>query len=219
MRGGTELQFSSHVEDDSDSLLGNVWSQAENMSRTMTALALATVWAVGFAGGSSSQEGGTYSDQPPVLWGSPLTNTTGRAAGLAAFNVSEEGAIEVIVDGQKAVIKSTFSSLGQQSSFGGGVGAGNWSQPVQIDRPREGAVRVRGTGTVFSIERWIFSAPGRLQINDTVRVLQAPPAGSGATAVAQSHSASFVTPGLVIASVDGPNNEYQTECTSESVGM
>lgn len=128
------------------------------MSRTMTALALATVWAVGFAGGSSSQEGGTYSDQPPVLWGSPLTNTTGRAAGLAAFNVSEEGAIEVIVDGQKAVIKSTFSSLGQQSSFGGGVGAGNWS-PVQIDRPREGAVRVRGTGTVFSIERWIFSAP------------------------------------------------------------
>ena len=155
------------------------------MSRTTTALgALATVWAVGFAGGSSSQEGGTYSDQPPVLWGSPLTNTTGRAAGLAAFNVSEEGAIEVIVDGQKAVIKSTFSSLGQQSSFGGGVGAGNWSQPVQIDRPREGAVRVRGTGTVFSIERWIFSAPGRLQINDTVRVLQAPPAGSGSLTMA-----------------------------------
>ena len=188
------------------------------MPRATTGLALATVCAVGFAGDSSLQEGGSYSDRQ-VLWGSPLTNTTGRAAGLAAFNVSEEGAIEAIVDGQTAVIKSTFSSLGQQSSFGGGVGAGNWSQPVQIDRPRDGVVRVRGAGTVFSIERWITSASGRVEINDTVRVLQAPPSGSQAIAVEVSHSASFVTPGLVIASVDGPNNEYRTECTSESVGM
>jgi hypothetical protein len=75
-------------------------------------------------------------------------------------------------------------------------------------------VRLRGTGSVFSVERWVVGESGRLLVNDTIQVLQAQPADSNATAVTaveQSHSASFLTPGTQITSVDGTNNEYSTE--------
>ena len=148
----------------------------------------------------------------------PLTNATGRDMALATFNVSATGAIEMMIEGQKVTVTSTFSSLGQQSSFGGHSNTTTgWA--IQIDRPRDGVVRLRGTGSVFSVERWVVGESGRLLVNDTIQVLQAPPADSNATAVEQSHSASFLTPGTQITSVDGPNNEYSTECTSESVGM
>jgi hypothetical protein len=150
-----------------------------------------------------------------------LSNATGRAGWALPFSVSDDGSIQVQIDGHAATISSAFTTQAQLCAFGHTpYGAhGGWSRPLTVDRSIPGRVRVQGTAENFSVDRLVVAERGRLLVNDTIKVLRVDARGS-ATAVQQSHSATF-GPGSEInyTSVDGPNNEYPAECVSESSGM
>lgn len=155
-------------------------------------------------------------------YGRQLTNATGRADGHDAlplqFDVSDDGSIQIDIDGHTATISSSFGSQDATCAFGQtpyGI-RGGWSAPLAVDRTVPGRVRVRGVSSSFSVDRLIVSETGRLLVNDTLRVQRTDAAGS-ATIIQQSHSATLGST-LTYTSVDGPNNEYATECASETAG-
>ena len=149
-----------------------------------------------------------------------LTNATGRSSAPLPFSVGDDGGIQVQIDALTASVSSSFTSQSELCAFGRTpYGAqGGWFRPLTVDRSTPGRVRVLGVTRTFSVERLIVGAEGRLLINDTIKVLRTDSPGN-ATAVQQSHSATFGSSGIKYTSVDGPNNEYPEECTSESAGM
>ena len=146
----------------------------------------------------------------------PSLNVLRQPSPLSFSVNSSTGALSVMVAGRRALVTSTFSSFSQQSAFGGtGATAGGWNGTVQISRVSSSAMKIHGTGAIFSVDRLITAKAGRLLVNDTIIVH----ASEGTVAVQQVHTASFVDHDVEILSVAGPGNEYRSQCESSEVGM